>query len=98
MTDVAALVVIDVQQGLIEGFENDWREVLRVVRDLGSRAREAGVAVVLVQYCGSGPAHPLHRSQPGWLLHPAVDAHPRDLRVEKRWSDAFRDTDLDARL
>lgn len=98
MTDKAALVIIDVQEGLIEGFEDDWRDVLKVIRDLGSRARSAGAPVVLVQHCGSAPAHPLHRSQPGWALHPAVDPQPRDFRVDKRWSDAFRDTDLDALL
>lgn len=27
-----------------------------------------------------------------------VDPQPEDARVEKRWSDAFRDTDLDTRL
>jgi hypothetical protein len=31
-------------------------------------------------------------------LHPAVDRQPSDLGVEKRWSDAFRDTDLDPLL
>jgi nicotinamidase-related amidase len=98
MTNSPALIIIDVQQGLIEGFEDDWREALRVIRDLGSRARDAGAPVVLVQHCGSAPAHPLHRSQPGWVLHPAVDPQPRDLRVDKRWSDAFRDTGLDALL
>jgi nicotinamidase-related amidase len=98
VTDVPALVIIDVQQGLIEGFEDDWREVLQVISDLGSRARGTGIPVVLVQHCGSAAAHPLHRSQPGWALHRAVDPQARDLRVEKRWSDAFRDTDLDALL
>jgi nicotinamidase-related amidase len=92
------LVIIDVQQGLIEGFEDDWREVLRVISDLGSRARNAGAPVFLIQHCGSALSHPLHPSRPGWMLHPAVDPQPRDLRVEKRWSDAFRDTELDARL
>jgi nicotinamidase-related amidase len=98
VTDTPALVVIDVQQGLIQGFEDDWREVLPVINDLGSRARGAGALVVLVQHRGSVQAHPLHRSRPGWALHPAVDPQPGDLRVEKRWSDAFRDTDLDALL
>jgi nicotinamidase-related amidase len=96
--DTHALLVIDVQQGLIDGFEDDWRDVLPVISSLASRARRAGAPVVLVQHCGSGPAHPLHRSQPGWALHPAIDPQPEDLGVEKRWSDAFRDTNLDALL
>jgi nicotinamidase-related amidase len=96
--DTPALVVIDVQNGLIEGFEEDWSDVLHVINGLVSRARHDGVPVVLVQHCGSTQAHPLHRTQPGWALHPAVDLQPGDLRVEKRWSDAFRDTNLDAVL
>jgi nicotinamidase-related amidase len=98
VADAPALVVIDVQQGLIQGFENDWREVLPVITDLASRAREAGVPVVLVQHCGSSETHPLHRTQPGWALHPTVNPRPGDLHIEKRWSDAFRDTDLNALL
>jgi nicotinamidase-related amidase len=98
MTNPPALVVVDVQQGLIQGFEDDWLEVLPVINALVSRARGAGAPVVLVQHCGPTPAHPLHRSHPGWALHPALDPRPGDLRVEKTWSDAFRDTNLDALL
>lgn len=90
--------MIDVQQGLIQGFEDDWREVLPVINGLASRARGAGVPVVLVQHCGSVSAHPLHRTHPGWALHPAVNPQPGDLRVEKRWSDAFRDSNLEVLL
>lgn len=96
MSDALALVVVDVQCGLIDGFEDDWREVLPVISELAQRARDAGVPVVLVQHCGSGSSHPLHRTQPGWALHPEVDRQPGDLGIDKRWSDAFRDTSLDA--
>ncbi len=98
MTDKSALVIIDVQHGLIDGFEDDWRDTLPVIQDIGSRARAAGTPVFVVQHCGPTPAHPLHRDQPGWKLHPIVDPQPGDLRIEKRWSDAFRDTDLDNML
>ena len=97
MTSVPALVIIDVQQGLIDGFEDDWREALRVIGDLGSRARDAGTPVVLVQHCGSLPAHPLHRSQPGWLLHPAVDQQPGEYCVDttaRRAASLGYDVDL----
>ena len=98
MSDPPALLMIDVQQGLIDGFEDDWRDVLAGIGDLGSRARAARAPVVVIQHCGSGPTHPLRHDQPGWALHPAADPQAEDLRVEKRWSDAFRDTDLDALL
>jgi nicotinamidase-related amidase len=98
MPDASALVVVDVQRGLIDGFEKDWREVLPVIRELASRARGASVPVVVVQHCGGRPSHPLHPSQSGWALHPALDPQPQDVGVTKRWSDAFRDTDLDTLL
>ncbi|MEA2161782.1 MAG: Isochorismatase family, partial [Solirubrobacteraceae bacterium] len=52
MVDRAALIVIDVQMGLIEGFEDDWSKVLPVISGLLQRAREASAPVVLVQHCG----------------------------------------------
>jgi nicotinamidase-related amidase len=98
MPDQAALVVIDVQRGLIEGFEDDWEHVLPVIADQIERARSASAPVVLVQHCGSGPAHPLAPDAAGWELHPAIDARPADSRVRKTWSDAFVATDLQAQL
>lgn len=98
MGNVTALVVIDVQLGLIEGFEDDWRDVLPVIGRLVTRARSAGVPVVLIQHCGGAPTHPLHRDRPGWKLHPSVGPPSEAIRVEKCWSDAFCDTDLDALL
>jgi nicotinamidase-related amidase len=98
MPDRAALVIIDVQKGLIEGFEDDWETVLPVIADQIDRARSASAPVVLVQHCGSGPTHPLAPDAPGWELHPAIDARPEDLRVRKSWSDAFVATDLQAQL
>ncbi len=98
MLDTPALIVVDVQRGLVEGYEDDWSSALGVISTLMARARASGVPVVLVQHCGPTQAHPLHPSLPGWALHPAVAEQPGGLRVEKRWSDAFQDTNLDAML
>lgn len=88
--------MIDVQHGLIDGFEDDWDEALPVIGRLARQARDAEAPVVLVQHCGPTAEHPLHPSHPGWALHPIVGSSPGDLRVEKRWSDAFCETRLDA--
>jgi nicotinamidase-related amidase len=98
MSETPALVMIDVQRGLIDGFEDDWHPALEVIGRLGARARQAGVPVFVIQHRGQNPSHPLHRDRPGWALHPVVALRPEDELVEKRWSDAFRDTDLDGRL
>lgn len=94
MAGTSALLVIDVQQGLIDGFEDDWSEVLPVISELTARARDAGAPVILVQHCGASAMHPLNRSAPGWALHQAVNPQPDDVRLEKTWSDAFRDSEL----
>ena len=89
-----ALVVIDVQRGLVDGFEDDWTTVLPTITDLVNRAHESNVPVVIVQHCGKSTGHPLHRDNPGWALHPDLPARVGDIRIEKTWSDAFRDTEL----
>jgi len=98
MPERAALVVIDVQLGLIDGFEEDWAEVLPVIAQQVERARRAGAPIVFVQHNGASPQHPLAPGSPGWALHSGLDVHGEDLRVTKSWSDAFADTDLHAQL
>jgi nicotinamidase-related amidase len=93
-----ALLVIDVQQGMIDGFESDWQEALPAIDRLVAKARTQGSTVVFIQHCGQSDSHPLHRSRPGWALYSGLETRAGDLRVEKTWSDAFRDTDLDAAL
>lgn len=94
VADRAALVVIDVQGGMVEGFEDDWEDVMPVIADLLKRARRESAPVVLVQHCGRGPSHPLNETAGGWALHGSVDPQPGDLRVRKVWSDSFQGTDL----
>ncbi len=94
MERAAALLVVDLQIGLIDGFEDDWQDVLPVIGGLLSRAREAGSPVALIQHCGAAAAHPLHPDRPGWALHPMASARPGDLLVSKRSSDAFNGTGL----
>jgi nicotinamidase-related amidase len=56
-------VVIDVQQGLIQGFEDDWRQVLPVISGL-ALLRDAGVTRVMIvgaqtEYCVAGAPQPV---------------------------------------
>jgi nicotinamidase-related amidase len=88
-----ALLVIDAQVGLIEGFEHCWTGVLETIQDLTARARRAGVLVVFVQHCG-GLGHPLEPNTPGWQLHPSLAPTADDLVVRKRSSDSFKKTPL----
>ena len=92
-TGIRGLVVIDVQRGLIEGAEECWVDVLPTIAALISGARTAQAPVVFVQHCG-GAGHPLEKGSKGWALDPAVTPTADETVIEKRYSDAFAETDL----
>ena len=94
----AAVLVIDVQQALCAG---RWAcfETARMIDRINSvtgRARAAGVAVVLVQH--EEDDGEMRRGTPGWQLAEGLETAPTDLRVFKRASDSFHETDLLQRL
>jgi nicotinamidase-related amidase len=92
-----ALLLIDVQRGLIEGFEADWAGVLDTIRAVLIRARAAEVSIVFVQHDGRA-GHPLQVGSDGWLIHPSITPLAGEVIVHKRWSDAFAETDLGVQL
>jgi nicotinamidase-related amidase len=96
MGSPTAVLTIDIQQGLVTGFEADWVGVLERIAALLSRARQAGVPILHLQHEG-GPGHPLAHGSRGWQLHPAVQAGQEPV-VAKRWSDAFVETTLTREL
>ncbi len=97
MKTKTALMLIDVQCGLIEGFEHDWAGVLQRIIELVEHARRAQIPVVYVQHDG-GAGHPLEVGGGGWQIHSRVAPKDADLIVHKRWSDAFVGTELDREL
>lgn len=91
-----ALQIVDVQRGLVAGFERDWEGVLENIATLLGRARAAGVPVLHVQHDG-GAGHPLEGGSDGWRFHPTVAPEDEPV-VHKRWSDAFAETPLEQEL
>jgi nicotinamidase-related amidase len=92
MGPATAVLTIDIQQGLIAGFEADWAGVLERIAALLSRARQAGIPILHVQHDG-GPGHPLEAGSNNWQLHPVLQAGQEPV-IAKRWSDAFAETAL----
>lgn len=86
----SALVVIDVQNGVVAG-AHDRDRVLANIHTCVSRARAAGVPVVWVQDAAEGRAH---GSEP-WQIVPELDPAADEPRVEKLYGDAFEDTNLE---
>mgnify|MGYP000285289441 FL=1 len=103
-----ALVVIDVQNGILEGKGTPDRQlVMNAALDqmvhrlqaLQNAAREAGVPVIVIQHddppgCGSR----LEVGTKGWELRPEIAPHEGDLHLHKRACDSFFETGLEDRL
>jgi nicotinamidase-related amidase len=90
----SALLVIDVQVGLFERSVYRAGELLDRLGDLIERARAANMPIIYVQHTGSSPRHTLHPNSPGWRIHPDIAPEVGDVVIEKRFLDAFKQTDL----
>src|SRR3954454_4009163 len=88
-----ALLVVDVQNGVVAGaHERD-----RVVANVGSlveKARKEQVPVVWVQHSDDG----LPRGSDDWKIVPELAPADAEPLVEKNYGDSFEDTDLESVL
>jgi nicotinamidase-related amidase len=88
-----ALLVVDVQAGVVaEAHERD--AVVANIAALVDRARGADVPVVWVQHHDDFLAH----GSDAWQIAPELAPGEDEPVVEKRYGDAFEDTDLEAVL
>src|SRR4051812_35369207 len=95
----SALVVIDVQIGILEGPPAAF-EPERLLANIGlliSRARAARAPVVFVKHDGA-PSHRVAKGSPGWAIAPQIAPIAGDSVVHKRECDAFYETELNAVL
>jgi nicotinamidase-related amidase len=94
----AALLVIDVQQGLCEGDEAPFacREVIGRMNDVASRARAAHVPVIFIQH--ESASDDLLYGSRRWQIAEGLTALDSDLRIRKTTPDSFLGTDLEATL
>lgn len=103
----AALVVIDLQKGIVSGFGDDSADaVVRQSAALAAAFRAHGLPVLLVNVAGRAPGRTDARSThaprslpPGWAdLVDELDRQPSDHLITKHRRSAFHDTGLDTRL
>jgi nicotinamidase-related amidase len=85
-----ALLVVDVQQGVVAGAYRRDATVANVGR-LVEQARRAGVPVVWVQHVDEELAH----GSDQWQIVPELVPARDETRVEKRYGDSFEDTALE---
>lgn len=85
-----ALLVVDVQQGVVAGAPRR-DEVVANVGSLVERARRERVPVVWVQHSDEG----LERGSDAWQLVPELAREDAEPLVDKNYGDAFEETGLE---
>jgi nicotinamidase-related amidase len=85
-----ALLVVDVQVGLVAKKLYAKDEMLATVEGAIRAYRDAGELVVFVQHCGGA----VRRDTAGWEILPALDRRPEDPLVLKTQGNAFLKTEL----
>ena len=88
-----ALIVIDVQNGVVTGAYNRDAVVANIAT-LVDRARAGGVPVVWVQH----ESDELPAGSDAWAYVPELAKAEGEALVHKRFGDSFEDTDLEAVL
>ena len=88
-----ALLVIDVQNGVVAGTHNR-DEMIKNINTLLDKARGEGVPVLWVQHSDQG----LPRDSEEWQYVPELVREESEPLVHKSYGDSFEDTDLEDRL
>lgn len=85
-----ALMVIDVQNGVVAGVHQRDEVVANIAR-LVEKAREEGVPIVWVQHS----SEQLTKGSEAWEYVPELKRQEPEPLVHKRFADSFEDTDLE---
>ena len=88
-----ALIVIDAQVGVVAGAPRR-DAVVATIGALVERARRDGVPVVWVQHI----SEELAKGSDAWRIVPELSPQAGEPVIEKRYGDAFQDTELEAVL
>jgi nicotinamidase-related amidase len=97
-TAVDALIVIDMQVGLLAGPpKHDLAGVIGRINRLTGMVRGRSGQVVWIQHCGR-PDDAFAPDKPGCALLPELDRQQSDIVVRKTLNDAFAGTGLQATL
>jgi nicotinamidase-related amidase len=93
-----ALLVIDVQVGIIDHFQSYNKDrVLANIDDLITKARAAHVPVIYVRHDG-GKGDPLEAHTTGWQIHQRIAPVDGEAIVDKQSCSSFFDTPLQSML
>jgi nicotinamidase-related amidase len=96
MSTDTALLVIDVQVGLIEASYRST-EVLEHINTLLEQAHNSHSPVIYIQH-DEPEGHELEVGTAAWEIHPAIAPKEGDVIIHKRASDSFHKTTLQQEL
>jgi nicotinamidase-related amidase len=85
-----AVLVIDVQNGVVEG-AHDRTAVVANIGSLVEKARRKGVPVVWVQDSGGS----IVKGSDAWQIVPELEPGDAEPRIDKHYGDSFEDTTLE---
>lgn len=88
-----ALLVIDIQQAMIDEHPARMDEFLMNIKLLINAAHQSGVEVIYVRHDG-GEGDLLAYGTAGWQLDRSLSPHSDERIFDKRFSSAFRKTEL----
>src|SRR4051812_28763925 len=92
-----ALLVIDVQVGLVDEPGHNVGQLLANIRQLLDRARASQTPVIYIQHCG--PAGDLLAPDTAsWQIHPDIVPAAGETVIRKQHPDSFQDTGLSDEL
>jgi nicotinamidase-related amidase len=95
---VDAIVVVDMQVGLLEGApQHDLHGVIRRINLLTAMVRNQSGAVIWIRHCGK-PGDEFERHTNGWSFLPELNRHSDDVVIEKTLNDPFVGTSLQETL
>jgi nicotinamidase-related amidase len=98
MSGDTALLVIDVQQGLIDEGAYKADSLLANLNSLTARARNAHVPVIYVQHDAGDPRDSLHPTNPGHEIVQSIAPRQGELVLNKNTPSAFESTPLQKEL
>lgn len=94
----AALLIIDVQVGLVELMPREVKDsVMSNIKGLLGKARSSSMDVLFVQHDGP-EGHPLEVDSAGWAIEPSIVPLKGEPVIRKRASDSFFETRLEEEL
>lgn len=84
-----AIVVVDMQVGLLEGApKHDLQGVIQRINLLTAMVRKQSGKIIWIRHCGR-PGDGFERNAEGWSFLPELNRHSDDVVIEKTMNDPF---------